>query len=157
MTAKLAATLVAVVIAIALVPMEAGAFTGGTTTSKPADTDFAAGKKAVDNGDYGAAVTFLSKSVAANPNNADSHNLLGFSYRKLGDVDAAFKHYRAALAIDRKHRGANEYLGELYLEQGNLAKAEQHLEALDGACFFGCEEYRELEEEIAAYKTAHGG
>ena len=157
MTTKLAATLVAIVFTLALAPMEVGAFTGGSTTSKPADINFEEGKKAVDGGDYGAAVTYLSKSVATNPNNADSQNLLGFSYRKLGDVDAAFKHYRAALAIDSKHRGANEYLGELYLEQGNLAKAEEHLKALDKACFFGCEEYSELKQEIASYKAAHGG
>ena len=48
--------------------------------------------------------------------------------------------YNKALAIDPKHRGANEYLGELYLQLGDLAKAEERLEKLDDICFYGCGE-----------------
>ena len=51
-----------------------------------------------------------------------------------------------------KHRGANEYLGELYLETDQLAKAEERLKVLDGACFLGCEEYDDLKEAIEKYK-----
>ncbi len=160
MTIKLFTAVFAVVVGLALAPMEAAAFGGGnssdTSAEKPGAADFAAGRKAVDAGDYQGAVKFLSKAARADPKNADSRNLLGFSYRKLGDVDAAFEHYHAALAIDRKHRGANEYIGELYLELGDLAKAEEHLKVLDGACFFGCEEYSELKQAIAGYKVTHG-
>lgn len=157
MTIKTTLAILAIGVALVLSPQEAGAFNSGTTASKPSDTNLASGKKAVDDGDYATAVKYLRKAVEADSKNADGFNLLGFSYRKLGDTDAAFKQYHAALAIDRKHRGANEYIGELYLEQGNLAKAEEHLKILDGACSFGCEEYRELKAEIDAYKTAHGG
>lgn len=35
----------------------------------------------------------------------------------------------------------------------NLAKAEEHRVALDRICFFPCQEYTELKEKIAAYKS----
>ena len=47
-------------------------------------------------------------------------------------------------ASSRKHRGALEYSGELYLMTGNLPKAEERLAALDKACFLPCEEYSDL-------------
>ena len=86
---------------------------------------------------------------------ADWNNLMGFSLRKSRNPDyaAAEKHYDAALRIDPRHRGALEYSGELYLMTGDLAKAEQRLAALDKACRFGCEEYTDLKEAVAAYKS----
>ncbi len=52
-----------------------------------------------------------------------------------------------------RHRGANEYLGELYLQTGDLAKAKERLEKLDDICFFGCGEYNDLKAAIEAYKS----
>ena len=52
--------------------------------------------------------------------------------------------------------GANEYLGELYLETGELKKAEGRLAELVAACPSGCEEREELAEAIEAYKSEHG-
>ena len=65
----------------------------------------------------------------------------------------AFKHYNLALIINPDHIGAHEYIGEAYLESGNVAKAKEHLNILDKLCFFGCEEYTELKEKIAAHKA----
>ena len=39
----------------------------------------------------------------------------------------AYGFYREALAIDPNLRGAKEYLGEFYLQIGDLKKAEQQL------------------------------
>ena len=64
--------------------------------------------------------------------------------------------YKKALAIDPDHRGANEYLGELYLQTGDLAKARVRLDKLDGICFFGCEEYDDLKRAIKAFEAAQG-
>ena len=94
---------------------------------------------------------------SAEPKNADVYNFLGYSHRKLGDSAAALGFYQKALELKPKHRGTNEYLGELYLEMGELEKAEQRLEVLDGACFFGCEEYTDLKNAIKAYKAKQGG
>ena len=143
-------------LALALAPGDAGAFLGNEA-DRPGGADYAAGKKASASGDYPAAIEFLTKASAADPDSPDSHNLLGFSFRKLGNVEKAFEHYREALRIEPKHRGANEYMGELYLELGDLANAEAHLKVLDKACFFGCKEYTELKEAIKAYKAARGG
>ena len=127
--------------------------TSGTSRSRPSvSPEFKAGKKAVEEGDFRSALTYLKKANEKSPKNADIHNLLGYSYRKLGDTDRAFEHYHIALQIKPKHRGANEYLGELYLETDQLAKAEERLEVLDEACFWGCEEYDDLKEAIETYK-----
>ena len=127
--------------------------TSSTSSSRPSvSSEFKAGKKAVKEKDFQSALGHLNKANEKNPKNADIHNLLGYSYRKLGDTDRAFEHYHIALQINPKHRGANEYLGELYLETDQLAKAEERLKVLDDACFLGCEEYDDLKEAIEKYK-----
>jgi len=85
---------------------------------------------------------------------ADWNNLMGYSLRKAStpDLAGAENFYNEALRIDPKHRGALEYSGELYLQTGDLAKAEQRLAALDKACYFGCQEYSDLKKAIAQYK-----
>jgi tetratricopeptide (TPR) repeat protein len=87
---------------------------------------------------------------------ADAGNYRGYASRKTGDVAAAFGHYRRALTLNPKHRGAHEYIGEAYLMTGELAKAQEHLKVLDGLCTFSCEEYRDLKAAIAAYKARPG-
>ena len=89
---------------------------------------------------------------------ADWNNLMGYSLRKgaTPDFAGAEKFYNEALRIDPKHRGALEYSGELYLQTGDLARAEQRLAALDKACFLPCAEYSDLKKAIAQYK-ANGG
>ena len=97
--------------------------------------------------------------LAANePNSADWNNLLGYAQRKKSppDLNAAERYYQAALKIDPKHKGALEYYGELFLMKNDLPGAEQMLARLDKACFFSCEEYRDLKEEIAKYKAKKG-
>jgi len=123
----------------------------------PEDPDYVAGKKAVEAMNWQAALDAFSKVVARNPGNADAHNYLGYTYRKSGKLDLAFKHYEEALRLDPRHRGAHEYVGEAYLMTDNLAKAEEHLKALDRICFFSCEEYRELKKAVAEFreKTAN--
>ena len=86
---------------------------------------------------------------------ADWNNLMGYSLRKppTPDFAGAEKFYNEALRIDPRHRGALEYSGELYLQTGDLAKAEQRLAALDKACFLPCAEYSDLKKAIAQYKA----
>ena len=105
--------------------------------------------------DYEDALEVLDKLNRKESGNADVLNMLGFAHRKLGRLDAAFDYYRQALAIEPRHLGANEYLGELYLETGELEKAEERLAELAIACPSGCEERDELSEAIAAYREAH--
>jgi Flp pilus assembly protein TadD len=117
------------------------------------DPDYAAGKEAVEKKDWPHAIESLNKAAAKDARNADIQNYLGYSYRNSGQMDLAFKHYEQALSINPKHRGAHEYVGEAYLMVNNLPKAEEHLAALDRLCTFRCQEYTELKEKIAAYKS----
>jgi Flp pilus assembly protein TadD len=86
---------------------------------------------------------------------ADWNNLMGYSLRmaKTPDYEGAEKYYNEALRIEPKHRGALEYSGELYLIKGDLAKAEERLQALDKACRLPCEEYTDLKKAVQAYKS----
>lgn len=105
--------------------------------------------------DWTGAQAILRDAVAREPRNADYHNMYAYTVRKgpNPDMSLVFKHYNEALAIDPKHRGAHEYLGEAYLMVGNVAKAKEHLAALDQLCFFPCDEFSDLKRVIAEYET----
>lgn len=122
------------------------------------DPDFAAGRKAIEARNWNAAIKPLSAAALRDPGNADIQNLLGFAYRKAGQLDPAFRHYKRALELNPQHRGAHEYVGEAYLMVGDLASAQKHLEALRKICLLPCEELGDLEREITAYikKSAAG-
>lgn len=98
---------------------------------------------------FAAAIPLLEAAVKAAPDDADAHNLLGYSLRKTGAVALAVWHYERALALDPGHRGALEYLGELRVEQGDMAAARALLARLRAACPAGCEELEDLREAMA--------
>ncbi len=142
----------AVVLTFGLISAAMAAGTSSKSTPrKPGDYEL--GVKAVKAANYEKAIMRLSKVVAAKPGNADAWNWIGFSHRKMKHFDQAFAAYRKALAIDPEHRGANEYLGELYLQTGDLAKAKERLKKLDDVCTFGCEEFDDLKAAIKAYAS----
>ena len=130
---------------------------GGESTStpapaKPQDPDYTAGVAAIKSGDYARAITLLDGVVKRDGTNADAYNWLAYATRKNGDPAASIPIYEKALAINPKHRGAHEYIGEAYLMLGDLAKAKRHLAALDSLCFFPCEEYRDLKKAVEGYE-----
>lgn len=116
------------------------------------DEDYAAGKKASEMKNWAEAARLFERAQVRNPDNADLENVLGYSYRNLKKYDLAFKHYRRAIELDPRHRGAHEYIGETYLMTGDLAGAEKHLAALRDICLLPCEELTDLERAIAAYR-----
>lgn len=81
-------------------------------------------------------------------------NYIGFSTRKLGDVDEGIRYYKKALALDPDYTVAREYLGEGYLQKGDLAKAKQELAEIEARCGKTCHEYEELAEAIAKFEAA---
>jgi Flp pilus assembly protein TadD len=115
------------------------------------DPDYAAGKKAIEAKQWSVAIAALSSAALRDTRNADIENYLGYAYRNAGQLDVAFRHYERALALSPRHRGAHEYVGEAYLIVNNLAKAEEHLVALQQICLIPCEELEELKEKIEAY------
>ncbi len=86
------------------------------------------------------------------PDSADVYNLLGYGNRELGRYERAGRCCEQALERDPGHRGANEYLGELYLQTDRPGLARERLQVPDDGCSFDCEEYDELEAAIRAYE-----
>ena len=125
------------------------------TSSQSEQRDLERGKQAIKAQDWERAASHLERAARSDPRNADVFNLLAYSYRHLGRIDDAFAYYGRALALDPRHLGAHEYIGEAYLIVGDLAKAEQHLATLAEICG-SCEETEELAEAIAQYKEGAG-
>ncbi|MCP4765474.1 MAG: tetratricopeptide repeat protein [Gammaproteobacteria bacterium] len=107
----------------------------------------------IDDEDYQGAIAALEEALAESSDDADLLNLLAYSHRKSMHFEIALDYYRKALQIDPEHRGANEYLGELYLQMNRPDLALERLEVLDADCFFGCDEYDELKEAIEDYRV----
>ena len=140
-------------------PVLAAGSGGDSASDGPSDPDWAAAEKAVDDEDFAGALPLLRTVVAKDDRNADAYNYLGYTLSHLDKYEGSKQAYDKALALKPEHRGANEYLGELYLKMGNLAGAEERLKVLDSACFFGCEEFEDLKQAIAEFKRTgkYGG
>lgn len=140
--------LLTAVLALLLSASPAGRADSGSYRNPNINENFRNGGMLIEYEMYEDAITYLLRADKEEPNNADINNLLGFSYRKLGQYNKANHHYQKALRIDPKHRGALEYLGELYLETNQLGKAKQQLARLDEVCAFRCDEYKKLKRAI---------
>jgi Tfp pilus assembly protein PilF len=79
---------------------------------------------------------------------------IGFSTRKLGNVDAALPYYARALARDPNMVLTRAYLGEAQIQKGNIAAAEAELAAIARRCGTACEAHAQLSKTIATYKAA---
>jgi Flp pilus assembly protein TadD len=152
MTNAWLATIFALALALALVgSLPAAAMS--TLTPPTSSSDYVDGEKAVKEGRYKDAVELLNKVVQREPENANAHNYLGYSLRKLGDLNKAEAHYRVALQIEPQHKAALEYYGELFLQMKDLPRAQEQLTKLKLACPSGCTERAELEKAMVAYKA----
>jgi len=100
---------------------------------------------------YVKAQKLLIQSNEKFPNKADTLNYLGFTTRKLGDYENGEKYYLQGLAIDPKHKGINEYLGELYVATNRHNLAVERLEVLKDC---KCKEYNDLKAIIAGEKVS---
>jgi len=123
----------------------------------PADPAIERAQEAMKAKDWPRAATIMRDALKSQPGNADYHNLYAYALRKgpRPDMNLVFREYEEALRIDPKHRNAHEYIGEAYLQVGNLAKAKEHLAALDRLCFLPCEQYSELKEAVEHYEKTH--
>jgi hypothetical protein len=120
-----------------------------------ANADYQQAQSAIDRQDYSQAAALLQQVLQRQPDNPDVLNLMGFSERKLGKASTALDYYKKALDLQPDHIGANEYLGELYLELKQPDMAEQRLAVLQQVCG-DCEEYTELKEKIEQFKANPG-
>ena len=102
--------------------------------------------------DYKGALADL-RDLAQDNQQADVYNLLGFTLRKTGDFTTALTYYNKALELKPDHKAAREYLGELYVETGDMAKAREQLASLTQLCPAGCEERADLQRAIDTKAT----
>ncbi len=105
----------------------------------------------VEDGKYNLALDLLQR--IKNQNQPRVLNYIGYSTRKLGDVDEGITYYKKALSLDPNYNVAREYLGEGYLQKGDLGSAKQQLAEIAKRCGVSCEDYKDLAEEIAKYEA----
>jgi len=101
------------------------------------------------NGRYQDAISVLK--LAANQNDPRILNYLGYSTRKLGDVQRGLSYYTAALEADPDYTLVREYMGEAFLQLGEVDKAREQLSEIEKRCGKDCREYALLDEQINSY------
>jgi tetratricopeptide (TPR) repeat protein len=116
-------------------------------TGSLSDQDLArAGRQLARDGDYQNAISLLER--VANKDDPVVLTYLGYSHRKLGDVDLGISLYKKALEIDPDNVDTREYLGEGYVTKGELDLAWLELKEIEKRCGPACEEYRALEKAL---------
>ena len=78
---------------------------------------------------------------------------LGFTTRKLGDIDAAFSYYHRPLARAPDLVLTRAYLGEAYISKGDLVAAKRQLGEIARRCGASCEAYAQLARSLATYEA----
>ena len=95
-----------------------------------------------DRNDYAAAIGQLK--ALGHDDSANVANLIGYSYRKLGDYKLSQTWYERALKANPNHVLTWQYYGLWQIEQGNRDQASYHLSRIAAICGTGCDEYRSL-------------
>ena len=111
------------------------------------DEDLArAGRQLALDGHYYDAIKVLD--MASNENDPAVLTYLGYSHRKLGDIDLGISLYKKALDVDPDNVGTREYLGEGYVSKGELDLAWLELVEIEKRCGTTCVEYQALEKSL---------
>jgi len=95
-----------------------------------------------DRHDYAAAIEQLK--ALGHDDSAAVANLIGYSYRKLGDYKVSQIWYERALKADPNHVKTWQYYGLWQVEQGNREQAQYHLNRIAALAGANSEEYRSL-------------
>jgi tetratricopeptide (TPR) repeat protein len=108
---------------------------------------FASGYRAAyttiyDRHDYAGAIEQLK--ALGHDDTAAVANLIGYSYRKLGDYKLSQVWYERALKADPNHVKTWQYYGLWQVEQGNRDQAQYHLNKIAQLAGKDSEEYRSL-------------
>ena len=111
------------------------------------DPAFLAGYRAAyatiyDRHDYAGAIEQLK--ALGHEDVADVANLIGYSYRKLGNYKVSQVYYERALKADPNHVRTWQYYGLWQIEQGNRDQAQYHLNRIGAICGTDCAEYKSL-------------
>lgn len=127
------------------------------------DTDYAAGKAAFQAENWQGAVANLTMVVLRRPWHDNAHNMLGYSWRKLGNYELSLDHYQTTLTLNPRNKAALAYLGEAYLDLGRTDDANATFLRLVKVCghvvmgfdnngwMTSCEELEALAEAFAEH------
>jgi tetratricopeptide (TPR) repeat protein len=99
-----------------------------------------------DRNDYNSAIAQLR--ALGHDDYANVANLIGYSYRKLGNYELSQVWYERALKSDPNHVLTWNYYGLWQIERGNRDQAEFHLQRIAAICGTDCTEYRTLAEAL---------
>jgi tetratricopeptide (TPR) repeat protein len=111
------------------------------------DEDLArTGRQLALDGHYQDAIKVLE--LASNENDPAVLTYLGYSHRKLGNIDLGISLYKKALDIDPDNVDTREYLGEGYVSKGELDLAWLELVEIEKRCGTTCVEYQALEKAL---------
>ena len=115
------------------------------------ETAFADGYRAAyatiyERHDFASAIEQLK--LLGHHDRADVANLIGYSYRKLGDYKVSQIWYERALKDDPNHVRTWQYYGLWQVEQGNRDQAQYHLSRIAAIAGTTSEEYRSLSEAL---------
>lgn len=94
----------------------------------------------------------LVLSYSSNKNDPRVLNYLGYAHRKAGRIEVGLGYYKAALRIDPDYTLVREYLGEAFLQKGDLKNAKIQLNEIEKRCGSDCAEYAELSQLIANFR-----
>lgn len=150
----LAGFVLAAGIGLAPVVMSAPAHAVDNMSSSADGPDLTSVRAKIAAKDYTAALAEL-RDLAEDTQQPDVYNLMGYTLRKTGDFKTSLTYYTKALELQPDHKAAREYLGELYVETGNLDKAKEQLAALAKLCPNGCEEREDLQKAISAKSASN--
>ena len=114
--------------------------------SDPARELYEQGLQKVQANDFNAALDLFERAQKTKKNDPEILNMLAFTQRKLGDLDAAFANYAKALELRPDFPQAREYLAEAHLqaamaqmkilrESGSEAEVAQLLDAFAKAAW----------------------
>jgi tetratricopeptide (TPR) repeat protein len=112
-----------------------------------------AGRQLARDGHFNEAIAILES--VANKNDAFVLTYLGYSHRKLGDIDLGISFYKKALDIDPDNVATREYLGEGYVSKGQLDLAYLELAEIEQRCGTRCEEYQALEKAMLSGRSQY--
>jgi tetratricopeptide (TPR) repeat protein len=99
-----------------------------------------------DRNDYSSAIEQLK--ALGRDDVADVANLIGYSYRKLGNYKLSQAYYEQALKDDPNHVRTWQYYGLWQLEQGNREQAEYHLNKIAQLAGADSKEYLSLQAAL---------
>ena len=114
------------------------------------DPAFASGLQLVAQEDYAGALRLFVDVTKRKPLEADAWNFVGFSDRMLGLYTEAGLAYNEALYLAPDRPATHQYLGELYSEIGDLAKARAQLISIAAICGTDCAPYQDLAFVLAS-------